>query len=125
MFNSLFFPFAMAPLEALGAIEGFNLLPATLIEAYSDVIFNGSQPLEVMASSRRILRGLVERQTCPEAGYSLCPGYSGCCPSGGYCCISGGVVACPFTPHDIRSFENTDVLIHLTVCCSGGRVFSL
>jgi len=47
---------------------------------------------------------LVERQACPEAGYSLCPGYSGCCSSGGYCCISGGVVA---------------------YCCSGGTCGSI
>src|SRR6267154_5739067 len=34
---------------------------------------------------RRALNGLVERQTCPNAGYLPCPGGLQCCPAGTVC----------------------------------------
>jgi len=47
---------------------------------------------------RRASNGLVERQQCPEAGYTPCPGNAQCCPTGAVCgpgsCCPSGNLAC-------------------------------
>lgn len=75
-------------LVASAVISSLDVFPVTYLEGHADVlrVYNSSKPLKSFKSSR-ISRGLVERQTCSQAGYSPCEGQPSCCPAGGTCCI--------------------------------------
>lgn len=81
--SRVMFHFTMFVLPA-AATTSLHLVPATFFHV------NASHPLQDSLGNGRVLRNLVERQSCVGAGYSVCPGFSSCCPAGGECCTYGG-----------------------------------